>query len=65
MLKVLSNFASSPVACSFSIAFGIGAMLSIANIDPTDTARIAFRQAIGGLLLLAPSVAQRFRDEDW
>lgn len=62
MTKVLAIFKNSPVACSFSIAFGIGVMLSVAYLDPADTSTIGFRHALGGVCLLLPGLANRFTE---
>ncbi len=59
MLRVLSNLRNSPIACSFSMAFGIGVMLSVAYLDPDNKAAIALRHAVGGFFLLLPGVVNR------
>lgn len=64
MIEVLGRLAHSPAACSFSIALGIGIMLSVASLDPSDTSAIALRNAVGAVFLLAPAFILRFRDED-
>jgi hypothetical protein len=64
MAKVLGIFKNSPAACSFCIAFGIGVMLSVAYLDPTDTSTIGFRHALGGVCLLLPGFANRMSDDE-
>lgn len=61
MTRVLAYFASSVPACSLSIALGVGIMLSVANLDPSDILGLLARQSAGGICLLAPAVAQRWR----
>lgn len=63
MTRVLTIFASSASACLFSIVLGVGIMLTVANQDPSNLSGILLRHAAGGTLLLAPAVAQRWRDE--
>ena len=65
MTKVLGRFANSPAACTFSISLGVGVMLSVAYLDPSQTSAIALRHAVGAIFLLAPSVAQRWRDNEY
>ncbi|MCC6395290.1 MAG: hypothetical protein IT167_32175 [Bryobacterales bacterium] len=62
MAKVLAIMKSSPAACAFVMAFGIGAMLSVAYVEPDDTMRIHLRQVVGGVCLLFPGIAQRIAD---
>ncbi|MCS7026262.1 MAG: hypothetical protein NZV14_15805 [Bryobacteraceae bacterium] len=64
MQKVLGRLANSPAACFFSIACGIGVMLSVASLSPTDTSAILLRNAVGAVFLLAPAFCQRFREQD-
>ncbi len=64
MTKVLAKIFRSPAICSLSISFGIGVMLSVAFLDPSDSSQIVLRHTIGGFCLLAPGIAQRFRDEE-
>lgn len=52
------------MACLFSIAFGVAVMLSVANVDPSYLFTILVRELVGGVCLLAPAVAQRWRDGD-
>jgi hypothetical protein len=40
-------------------------MLSVAYLDPSDTLAITLRNAVGAVFLLAPALAQRFRDEGY
>lgn len=63
MTRVLAHFANSPAACTFSIALGIGIMLSVAYLDPANTTAIAIRHGVGSFFLLLPGAAQRRRDE--
>ena len=63
--KVLEIFKHNPMACTFSIAFGILIMLSVAYLDPSESSAIRLRHAVGSVLLLLPGMAQRMRtDED-
>ena len=62
--RVLGIFKHSPAACSFSIALGVGIMLSVAYLDPADKSSIAFRHALGGVFLLLPGLANRIPEED-
>ncbi|HUQ93652.1 MAG TPA: hypothetical protein VM120_18370 [Bryobacteraceae bacterium] len=58
MIKVLDLLQHSPTACTFSICFGIGIMLSVAYVDPSESSTIVLRQALGGFFLLLPGLAQ-------
>jgi hypothetical protein len=62
--KVLGIFKHSPAACSFCIMFGVGIMLSVAYLDPTETSGISYRHALGGVFLLLPGLANRLADEE-
>ena len=64
MRRVLELFRISPAACSFSIAFGVGVLLSIANVDPADSRQTTIREIIGAVFLLLPGLAGRFEDEE-
>ena len=60
MTKVLDIFKNSAVACTSSIFFGIGVMLSVAYVDPGDNLGIALRHSVGSVFLLLPGLANRF-----
>lgn len=62
MTRVLTAFASSAPACLCSIVVGVGIMLSVANLDLKNIGGIALRHGVGGVCLLAPAVAQRWRE---
>jgi hypothetical protein len=64
MTKVLVRIFRIPAVCSFSISFGIGVMLSVAYLDPSNSSQIVLRHVIGGLCLLAPGIAQRFGNDE-
>lgn len=64
MMRVLNRFARSPIACTFCISCGVGVMLSVATLNPEETAAIHLRQAVGSILLLLPGFVQRWRDEE-
>jgi hypothetical protein len=64
MSKVLGILKTSPAACAFLMAFGIGAMLSVAYVEPNETSRIHLRQLVGGVCLLFPGIAQRLPDNE-
>jgi hypothetical protein len=65
MSKVLGIIAKSPFACSFSIALGVGILLSVAYLDPTDIAAIQVRQVAGGVFVLLPGISQRFVPDEY
>lgn len=64
MAKVLEVLKSSPAACAFMMAFGVGVMLSVAYVEPSETSRIHLRQLLGGVCLLFPGIAQRIPDSE-
>lgn len=60
MSKVLDKLKHSPAACAFCLAFGVGVMLSVAYVDPSEKTAITVRQALGSILLLLPGLANKF-----
>jgi hypothetical protein len=65
MSKVLDTIKSSPAACAFCLAFGIGVMLSVAYVDPSEKMAIAIRQAVGSVFLLLPGLVHKFHQADF
>ncbi len=65
MSKVLAALKHSPAACAFCLAFGIGVMLSVAYVDPSDKSGITIRQAVGSVFLLLPGLANKFYEADY
>jgi hypothetical protein len=64
MNRVLELFRQSPAACCFSIACGVGVLLSVALLEPSQSREITFREIIGGALLLMPGLAFRLEKEE-
>ncbi|MBL8173371.1 MAG: hypothetical protein JNK48_01790 [Bryobacterales bacterium] len=65
MSKVLDTLKHSPAACAFCLAFGIGIMLSVAYVDPSNGTAITVRQAVGSVFLLLPGLAHKFYEQDY
>ncbi|MBI4907718.1 MAG: hypothetical protein HY820_29105 [Acidobacteria bacterium] len=65
MNRVLELLRVSPIACCFSVALGVGILLSVALIDPADNKQITMREILGAVFLLLPGLAMRSNEESY
>jgi hypothetical protein len=62
-MKAFGTLLTSPGGSTFAIALGVCSMLSIAMLDPSESAAILRRQVVGSLLLVLPAIAQKLKPQ--
>lgn len=60
-MKALAALLTTPTGSTLTITLGVGTMLSISFLDPSDSAHILKRQILGSVLLLLPAFAQKLQ----
>ncbi|MBL8209237.1 MAG: hypothetical protein JNK87_00920 [Bryobacterales bacterium] len=60
-MKALAALLTTPTVSTLIITLGVGTMLSISFLEPSDSAHILKRQVVGSLLLLLPAFAQKWQ----
>lgn len=65
MNRVLDLLRHSPIACCFSVAVGVGTLLSVALLDVNDNKQITMREIVGAIFLLLPGIAVNSNEESY